>query len=231
MNMEFIIIPIILIITYIFLIKVFKISVKEIKKFTINDELDEITKKYPKDEEICRKILDKIGNKNVNIQKDKESNSTMYFVAGNKIFIGETKNSYARIQTIAHECLHSIQDKTLLWTNFIYSNIYNLFFVIVSIFAITKVLKYRMMFLVILLIMGLIYYVIRSYLENDAMIKARFLAKDYMIEENISSKEEIDKIVRQYDKLNNVGIKFTNVKLALSVYIKCLIFAVICYIN
>ena len=39
-----------------------------------------------------------------------------------------------------------------------------------------------MLFLAIFLVLGLVYYSIRTYLENDAMIKARFLAKEYMEE-------------------------------------------------
>ena len=50
-----------------------------------------------------------------------------------------------------------------------------------------------MMFLAIFLILSMIYYTVRAFLENDAMIKARYLAKEYMEEKKISSQEEIDK--------------------------------------
>ena len=42
---------------------------------------------------------------------------------------------------------------------------------------------------------------VRAYLENDAMIKARFLAKEYMEEKKISSKEEINKMVYEFDRI------------------------------
>ena len=144
MNSEFLIISIILIITYIFIRIVFKINIKEIKQLGENKELDELTNKYPTNIEICKEILSKLNNTNVKIEEDKDANSAMYFILGNKIFIGNLKNSYTRIQTIAHECLHSIQDKRLLWTNFIFANVYNIIFVIVCILAITKIIKTKM---------------------------------------------------------------------------------------
>lgn len=227
MNFEFLIISIILIITYIFIRTIFNTNVKEIKQLGENKELDEIIKKYPTNMEICNKLLEKLNNNNVNIEEDIESNSTMYFILGNKIFIGNQKNSYTRIQTIAHECLHSIQDKRILWTNYIFSNIYNLLFIVLSILVIAKILPMKMMFLFILLIFGFIYYIIRNYLENDAMIKARFLAKDYMEETNLSEKEEIEKVIRQYDKLNYAGIKFVTIQIFSSVCLKCTIFSIL----
>ena len=45
------------------------------------------------------------------------------------------------------------------------------------------------------------------------MIKAKFLAKEYMEDVKISKKEEIDKIIARYDELNDIGIKFTNFQL------------------
>ena len=154
----------------------------------------------------------------------------MYLVTSNKIFIANLKNSYTRIQTIAHECLHSIQNKKLLWFNFIFSNIYLLYFAIIFLLGIFKVLPYKMLFMAIFLILSLVYYAVRTYLENDAMIKARFLAKEYMEDVKISTKEEIDKIIARYDELNDIGIKFTNFqflsKILLKVFILVLIFII-----
>ena len=118
----------------------------------------------------------------------------------------------------------------LLWTNFIFANVYNIIFVIVCILAITKIIKTKMIFLSILLILGFTYYIIRSYLENDAMIKAKFLAKEYMETSNILNNEQIEKVIEQYDKLNNVGIKCVNVKIFDSVILKCIIYSIICCI-
>lgn len=222
--MEFLVLLIIVIIGYLVLRFMFDVNTKKIKQIGENKELDELTEKYPENVEICKYYLKKLNNENVKIEEDKNSNATLYLVMSNKIFIANLKNSYTRIQTIAHECLHSIQSKKLLWFNFIFSNIYLVYFFIICILAVFKVLPYKMMFLSILIILGFIFYSVRTYLENDAMIKARFLAKDYMQQEGISSQEEIDKIVGKYDELNDAGIKYTNFQLLSSVLLKIIIF-------
>ena len=222
--MEFLVLLIIVIIGYLVLRFMFDVNTKKIKQIGENKELDELTEKYPENVEIFKYYLKKLNNENVKIEEDKNSNATLYLVMSNKIFIANLKNSYTRIQTIAHECLHSIQSKKLLWFNFIFSNIYLVYFFIICILAVFKVLPYKMMFLSILIILGFIFYSVRTYLENDAMIKARFLAKDYMQQEGISSQEEIDKIVGKYDELNDAGIKYTNFQLLSSVLLKIIIF-------
>ena len=225
--MELIILLIIIIIITIVLKYIFDANIYKIKQIGENKEFDQLTQKYPENIEICKWYLKKLKNENVKIEEDKNSNSTLYLVTSNKIFIANLKESYTRIQTIAHECLHSIQSKKLLWFNFIFSNIYLIYFFIICILAILKILPYNMMFLAILIILGSIYYAVRTYLENDAMIKARFLAKEYMQELKISSNEEIEQIVNKYDELNDIGIKTTNFQFLSKVLIKTMIFIII----
>ena len=225
--MEFIVLLIIVVIIYFIVRFIFDFNMKKIKEIGENKELDKLTQKYPDNIEICKAYLKKLNNENVEVEEDKNSNTTLYLVMSNKIFIANLKDSYTRIQTIAHECLHSIQSKKLLWFNFIFSNIYLAYFFIICILAIFKVLPYKMMFLSILIIFGFVFYAVRTYLENDAMIKARFLAKEYMHEKGISSQEEIDKIVKKYDELNDIGIKCTNFQLLSNVFLKVIILLVI----
>lgn len=228
--MEYIVLLIIAIIIFIILGIMFDVNIKKIKQIGEDKELDILTQKYPENREICKWYLRKLKNENVKIVEDENSNATLYLVTSNKIFIANLKNSYTRIQTIAHECLHSIQNKKLLWFNFIFSNIYLLYFAIIFLLGIFKVLPYKMLFMAIFLILSLVYYAVRIYLENDAMIKARFLAKEYMEDVKISTKEEIDKIIARYDELNDIGIKFTNFqflsKILLKVFILVLIFII-----
>lgn len=221
--MEFIVLLIIVVIMYFILKFIFSFNMKKIKEIGEDKELDKLTQKYPENIEICKDYLKKLNNENVNIEEDKDSNSTLYLIMNNKIFIANLKDSYTRIQTIAHECLHSIQSKKLLWFNFIFSNIYLAYFFIICILAILKVLPYKMLFLSILIIFGFVFYAVRTYLENDAMIKARFLAKDYMQKKKISSQDEIDRIVKKYDELNDIGIKCTNFQLLSNVFLKIII--------
>ena len=206
--MEFIIIGMISIIAIIVLKYVFNYSKKELKQIGEDKELDELAKAYPSNIEMCKEYLKKLGNEKVKIEENEEAEASLYIAITNKILIANIQKSYTRIQTIAHECLHSIQSKKMLLFNFIFSNIYFVYFIAICALMIFKVLPYKMMFLAIFLILSMIYYTIRVFLENDAMIKARYLAKEYMEEKRISSPSEINKLVDGFDKINAVGIKY-----------------------
>ena len=228
--MEYLSLLVILLIVYLMLRIIFGVNIKKIKELGEDKELDKLTQKYTENIEICKEYLKKLDNESVNIEEEKNSDATLYLVVSNKIFIANLKDSYTRIQTIAHECLHSIQNKKMLWFNFIFSNFYILYFLIICILAILKILPFKMMFLAVLILLGFVFYSVRSYLETDAMTNARYLAKDYMEEKQISTKEEINRILKRYDELNDVGIKATNFQLFRNVAIKIIIFTIICII-
>ena len=225
--MELVIVLIVLVIILIIGAFIFEVNLKKLKEAGNNKKCDDIVSKFPNNKEICEDILEKLNNKKVKIKENNDKTASLYIAISDTIFIANISKTYTRIQTIAHECLHSIQDKKLLMFNFIFSNIYLLYFTIVCILGILKILPYKMMFLVILLILSAVYYLVRIFLENDAMIKARFLAKEYMEDVKISSKEEIEKIVNGFDKINNVGIKCINYKFFLDIMIKVLILDII----
>jgi hypothetical protein len=226
-NMEFFILFVVVMIIYFIVKYVFDANTKKLKDVAQDKEFDKIVEKYPENIDICKSYLKMLNNEDVKIEEHPDSNTTMYFVMGDKISIANLKNSYTRVQTLAHECLHSVQSKKLLWFNFIFSNIFNLYFFIICILEFFNILPNSMMFLEILTIFGLVQYSVRMFLENDAMIKARFLAKEYMEEQKISSKEEINKIVDKYDELNEVGIKCVNFQILSLIIFKIIVFGLI----
>ena len=73
-------------------------------------------------------------------------------------------------------------------------------------------------------------YMVRAFLENDAMIKARYLAKDYLEKKEISDRAEIKKLLDGFDMINKIGIKAINYDLFCKVLNKSLLFCVICII-
>lgn len=221
--MELIII-LIAIIAIIIVSAMMKMNVKELETIALNAELNEIAQKYPKNTEICKSILKKLGNETTKIEEDITSDATLYIAIQDKISIGNTHDSFTRIQTMAHECLHSIQDKKMLIFNFVYSNVYIMYFVVICILAIINKLPNEIMFSNILLILSFIYYVIRIFLENDAMIKAEYVAKEYIEEQNISSSDEIKKICNGFKMLNEGCVKGTNCSLFIKIMIKVVIF-------
>ena len=229
--MEFGIIIILLVCVMAVLRILFGSTKKQIEEIAKSEELDKMTKKYPSNVDMCKEYLNMLHNETVTVEEDKTANSSLYIAVSNKIIIADVRESFTRIQTIAHECLHSVQDRKILLFNFIYSNIYIIYFIMISILKLFNILPYEMMFLTILIIGGFIYYFVRSYLEDDAMIKARFLAKEYMEKKKISSQEEINRMINTFDKLNDIGIKGTNYALCFSVIIEILIFCIICMIR
>lgn len=221
--MELIII-IIAIIAILIIYSIMKMNIKELEKIALNSELNEIAKKYPKNIEICKLLLEKLGNKTTKIEEDKKSEATLYIAIKDKILIGNTHESFTRIQTIAHECLHSIQDRKMLIFNFIYSNIYIIYFYIICVLVIIKKLQNEMLYSNIFLIFSFIYYVVRVFLENDAMIKAQYVAKEYMEEQGSATKDEINKVVEGFNQLNKGCIKGTNCSLFIKIMIKLVVF-------
>lgn len=227
--MEYIIIVCFLVMILFILAKIYDISIIKFKKFIKEEEerLNNLTEKYPSNVEICKYILKKLHNDKVKIEEDKEKNTCLYVAVSDKIIIANLKNSYTRIQTICHECLHSIQSKKILIFNFLYSNFYLIYFIIVTMLGIMKRIQNKNLILSLMIIFSYQYYFIRSYLENDAMTKARFLAKEYMEEINLSNEEEINLIIDGYDRLNDKGIKMTNLYLFFETVARIIVVALV----
>lgn len=202
-------------------------DIKKIKEIGFNKELNDITNKLPENTEICKGILKMIDNNTVNIKEEKNIKSSLYIVATNSIIIANIKDTFTRVQTIAHECLHSVQNKRTLMFNFIFSNIYLIYFVLITVLTIFKIVNNPLVHIFILIFISFIYYMVRSYLEIDAMTKAKYLAKEYIESKNILKQEEIDKILNGYTNLNELGIKFTCFMLAFNSMIKLLIYCIV----
>ena len=228
--MESIIYIILLLITIILLYFIFKINVKKIKEFEKNNELEKITDKFPDNVEIAKEMLQMLGNEDVKIEKAKDTGTSLYIAVTNKISIADMKNNYARIQTIAHECLHSCQDRTLLLFNFIFSNINIIYFIVISGLTIFKVIHNQMLQVVILMLFMFIQFTVRSFLEIDAMTRSRFFAKEYIESKNLISKEEQERLLKQYKEINKMGIPFTIWNLILNGLVRIIIYTIICAI-
>lgn len=231
--MEYTIIILILLIILLILVKIYDFNTRKLKEYVESEEkkLNELTNQFPSNIDICKYVLNKLNNNKVKIEENKDTQTCLYIAVTDKIIIANVKNSYTRIQTICHECLHSIQNRKMLLFNFVYSNLYLLYFAITLGLGVFNKVPNKNVFFCLMIIFSYVYYFIRSYLENDAMIKARFLAKEYMEDTNISNKEEINKIVNEYDRLNIIGIKTVNYKLFSTAIIKTIILALIFYIR
>lgn len=223
--MEKIISLIFCIITIILLKFIFKINIKKAKALEENKKMQKVTDRFPENIEIAKEMLEMIDNKDVNIEEAKNTKTSLYIAVTNKILIADLKDNYARIQTIAHECMHSVQDRLLLMFNFIFSNISIIYFIVAIILTVMKIYTNSMLQVFILLLIGLVNFSVRTYLETDAMLKSRCLAEEYIKRKNVCSEEEKQELLTEYDKINNIGIPFTidnlltNILVRISIYI------------
>ena len=188
-------------------------NLKQIKEIGYNEQLNEVTNKLPENEQICKTILKKLNNESVVIKQSENNKSSFYFVLTNSILIANIKNTFSRVQTICHECLHSIQNRRTLLFNFFFSNIYLIYFLAICILTLLKLNFFPMTYLFILTILSFIYYAVHSSLEMDAMTKAKPLTKEYLKEEGTLSDEEQELILKNCEEINKIGIPLTNLKL------------------
>ena len=218
----------ILIILAIILFKIiFKINIKKMKEKKENKELEEITDKFPQNVEVAKTMLEMLDNNSVKIEEAKNTETSLYIAVTNKISIADMKNNYARIQTIAHECIHSCQDRKLLLFNFIFSNINIIYFIIISVLTILKVITNQSLQIAILMLFTLIEFSVRSFLEIDAMTKAKYLAKEYMEKTKLCTEEEKDKLLKEYESINKIGIPFVIDNLLTTALVRVLIYCII----
>lgn len=205
-------------------------DIKKLKELGYNKELNEITNKLPENKQICQTILKKLHNETVEIKESTDNKASLYIVLSNSILIANIKDTFTRVQTIAHECLHSVQNKRTLYFNFLFSNIYFLYFLVICILTFMRLNSYPMLLLFGLVILGCTYYTVRSSLEMDAMIKAKPLTKEYIEEEGTLNKQEQETILQNCETINQIGILITNFQLVLNCTVKVILYSLIVFI-
>ena len=142
-------------------------DLKELKKTNASKENLKLIGDVPDNIEICKEILKKFNNSKVIIENKTDEKSSYYIAISNKIIIGNVSDSFSRIQTVIHECIHSIQDRRVLIANYVLSSISNIYFLILIITAIINRISLKLF--MSFFILQFICYVIRSFLENDAI--------------------------------------------------------------
>ena len=210
---------------------IFKINIKKVEPLKENKELQKITDKFPENVQVAKEMLKMLGNEKVKIQEAKNTQTSLYIAITDTISIADMKDNYARIQTIAHECMHSVQDRRLLLFNFIFSNISILYWLTITILTIVGIIQNTSIQMFILILMAIIKFAVRGFLEIDAMTKSKYMAKEYMESKNILTKKEISRIIEKYDEINNLGVPFTIVHILTGSFLSILIYAIISIIK
>lgn len=197
-------------------------DLKELKKTNASKENLKLIGDVPDNIEICKEILKKFNNSKVIIENKTDEKSSYYIAISNKIIIGNVSDSFSRIQTVIHECIHSIQDRRVLIANYVLSSISNIYFLILIITAIINRISLKLF--MSFFILQFICYVIRSFLENDAMIRAEYETEKYLKEKDSRNEKEI---IEKYKNMNKIGIKLYNFVLYAKIIIKCIILYVL----
>lgn len=209
-----------------------KISdIKKVKEIGFDENLNQITNKLPENKQICLDILKLLNNESTTIKEQQNNTTSLYIAISNTIFIANIQNTFSRVQTICHECLHSIQKRKTLLFNFYFSNMYLLYFVVICILKLLNKLNYTTVHIFILTILGGIYYAIRNYLEMDAMTKAPFLAEKYIKNTNLLTKEEVELLSIKNKELTEIGRKLYLYQLVWNCISKIIIFTFILFLK
>ena len=225
--MEAIVVIALMLVSIVMFKYIFKIDFKKIEPLKENKEVEALTDKFPGNVQVAKEMLEMLGNSKVKIEEAKNTQTSLYIAVTDKISIADMKNNYARIQTIAHECLHSVQDRRLLLFNFIFSNIIILYWVIIAILTITKVIQNTFIPMFVLLLLTTIKFAVRGFLEIDAMTKSRYLAEKYIKSKNIITEKETEQLLERYDEINKLGVPFTIVHILVGSFAGILMYAII----
>lgn len=228
--MEYLVIILISIIFILLLKLIFRIKISTLRNYKDDEELIKLTDKFPNNVELTKEILKMLNNEKVQIKENLDSETSLYIAVTDTISISTKKNSCARIQTIAHECMHSVQNKTVHIANFIISNLYIVYFFTISILTIFNLISNPLLYIGIFVILGFLQFTIRAFLEIDAMTKAKYLAKEYMEKRKLCTEEEKNKLIKEYENINKIGIPFVVDNLLTTGLFRNLIYTVICII-
>ena len=160
-------------------------------------ELSNISNKFDNNNIVCKQILNLLKNETTNIKLDNDIKNSYYVFLNDTIYLCDkeiSKNGYQRICVIAHECIHSIQNKILQAINFTISNIELIAFVI-SLICILFRFNINIVFYMYL-ILNIFSAIPRLILEIDATVRSINLSRKYMkskIDEN-----ELNSMIKIY---------------------------------
>lgn len=155
------------------------------------EELQKIVDKLPSNEEICKEILEDMGNNHTKLKLDDEIKNSYYVYLNDTIYLcnkEKARTLYTRVVLISHECRHTLQSKVLQRLNFVFSNIELVLFVIALVLNFFKIFNIPM--LIAYLAFVILSVIPRFILEFDAVKSSVKIAKKYM--EKKLKKEDVE---------------------------------------
>jgi len=152
-----------------------------------NKIISPMIKKIGDNEVIAKDVLKYLNNNTTEVEKNSDKNvkASFYNCNNDKIVIKDTEDleDCSRIVHISHECVHSIQNKKLLKSHFIISNIQILYFLGIFIyFFYNRNMDVRFNLLIIQLFIFIATFFMKIVLESDATYRAVNVSVGYLRE-------------------------------------------------
>jgi len=168
-----------------------------------DESISPVVKEIGDNEKIAINILKYVGNDTTKVEKNQDGKIKASFYNGNtdKITIKDTDDleDCSRVVHIAHECIHSIQEKRLVKIHFLLSNIQILYFLGIFIyFFYNRDIDLRLSLLLVQVGIFIATFFIKIVLESDATYRGPELAFRYL--ENIAGKEKIEEFRVKVEK-------------------------------
>ena len=158
--------------------------------------IEQIISKLPDNRTITKQVLEKLNNKTTKMICDEYIKGNYYVFLNDTIYLSsKNTNKYNRLTVICHECIHSMQNKTIQWINFIFSNLEIIVFVIFSILKLLNIFENILTYTYIAFVIVSI--IPRFILEIHASLKSIKYTKEY-VSKNIGNEEAefVNKIVK-----------------------------------
>lgn len=159
-------------------------------------DIEQIISKLSDNSTITKQVLEKLNNKTTKMICDEYIKGNYYVFLNDTIYLSsKNTNKYNRLTVICHECIHSMQNKTIQWINFIFSNLEIIIFVIFSILKLLNIFGNILPFIYLGFVIVSI--LPRFILEIHASLKSIRYTEEY-VSENVGDEEArfVNKIVK-----------------------------------
>ena len=149
---------------------------------------------------ICRDMLNIIGNNHTKIEynKDEKSNLSYYNNAKDVIILKANNSESSRFVHIAHECIHTIQNKEFLRANKFFSNLQIIYFLI-SLICIINSKQNQLLLIAIQLVILLGTLFVKVVIEGDASYRSIDLAETYLMTK--ITKQELESYIKEIRRI------------------------------
>lgn len=143
------------------------------KKILLKGKLDDNIR-------ICKEMLKMLGNEHTKVEYNNDENSNLsYYNHTKDIVVMKRREDDARVINIAHECIHTIQNRKYLNANKFFSNLQLGYFFTLFIYSILyEKFEIELIFIQLLILLGTFF--AKVVIEGDASYRSIGLAEKFL---------------------------------------------------